>query len=1024
MSDNSSLATFKEDTNIIANQVDRFVQTMYPAYLVNVDSVSSLIENNSAVSLDAMSFFRIASCTVDKTDDVFNSINEKMEKLIAALHSVNVPVGFGVISSGGVTNLVLCIDKNENSKAVIKIVNGLLTGIEIKEFTPNFAKSPKKPQSFGLLSGVPSVVVNDEKQTFSLSTVMRALNGSDYTVLFLAKPVTSDVVQGQINELISIRDAAFAVSKRNIANSQSEANGKTNTKNVTDTEGHSDTIGGGISGGIVAPFLLSANVNYSHSTNKSHSEGYSNSISKTITEGKTISAEIQNGFALELISYADKAIERLKGCQNNGVWQTAICYSADNELSRNIIKACLNSELSKPVPDKLPMIDFEGEAKDFINQQILMPDFKKTADGTPYNPLCSLVNSSELGLLCTFPVDSVPDFEMRQAKQFPLVRNEQSEVEQIGFVCDGERKIDNMPFSFSLGDLNKHTFVCGITGSGKTTTVKKILTTANKPYLVIEPAKREYRNLSAKKTVYTFGKPELNCPQINPFYIMPGVSPQAHIDFLKDLFIASFSFYGPMPYILEKCLHNVYKNRGWDLTLGFHPLLADTKHIDKLYERDYVEKQYAEKAHRYLFPTMQDLKNEVERYVSQEMKYDGEVSGNIKTAIKVRLENLCVGTKGYMFNTHECLDMDSIMKSNAVFELEGLADDADKAFSVGLILVLISEYRQTQGATNKDLNHLLVIEEAHRLLKNVNTERISEDMGNPKGKAVDHFTNIIAEMRSYGQGVIVAEQIPSKLAPDVIKNTSNKIVHRIVSIDDQQIIANTIGLSADDAIQIGTMKTGYALCHKEGMTLPVSVCIDKVADVTATDDTMYVGKIKERMPKILLSRVDEVLGNRPEAKEIAYRFLNTALAEDTDLLISSVTTARKMLRNILRQNNPGISFESDLPNVIPDFLARSVIKFLICGIYAADTLPDDNFYELFVKFVDTKDNEFGAEIKKQLKALYGNQDTGKFARRIVAGDILLRSNGKFDIESSIKSYFIEISAPNYQDIFNQIQRGR
>lgn len=1029
MSDNSRLATFQEDTNIIANQVDRFVQTMYPAYLVNVDSVSSLIENNSAVALDAMSFFRIASCTVDKTDDVFKNINEKMEKLIAALHSVNVPVGFGVISSSGVTNLVLCINKNENSKAVIKIVNGLLSGVEIKEFAPNFAKSPKRPQSFGLLSGVPSVVVNDEKQTFSLSTVMRALNGSDYTVLFLAKPVTSDVVQHQINELISIRDAAFAVSKRNIANSHSIAYGKSHTDNVSDSKSHSDT--GGASAGIMFPFatkkisgLLSFGLNYSHTWTRTHSEGYSDTVSQTITKGGTISGEIQNGFALELIGYADKAIERLKGCQNNGVWQTAICYSADSELSRNIIKACLNSELSKPVPDKLPMIDFEGNAKDFKNQQLLMPDFKKTANGTSYNPLCSLVNSSELGLLCTFPIDSVPDFEMRQAKQFPLVRNEQSGAKQIGFVCDCERKIDNMPFSFSLDDLNKHTFVCGITGSGKTTTVKKILTTADKPYLVIEPAKREYRNLSAKKTVYTFGKPELNCPQINPFYIMPGVSPQAHIDFLKDLFIASFSFYGPMPYILEKCLHNVYKNRGWDLTLGFHPLLADTKHIDKLYERDYIEKQYAKKAHRYLFPTMQDLKNEVERYVSQEMKYDGEVSGNIKTAIKVRLENLCVGTKGYMFNTHEYLDMDSIMKSNVVFELEGLADDADKAFSVGLMLVLISEYRQTQGATNKELNHLLVIEEAHRLLKNVNTERTSEDMGNPKGKAVDHFTNIIAEMRSYGQGVIVAEQILSKLVPDVIKNTSNKVVHRIVSVDDQQIIANTIGLSAEDAIHIGTMKTGYALCHKEGMTLPVSVCIDKVADVTATDDTMYIGKIKERMPKILLSRVDEVLGNRPEAKEIAYRLLNTALTEDTDLLISSVTTARKMLRNILRQNNPGISFESDLPNAIPDFLARSIIKFLICGIYAADTLPDDNFYELLVKFIDTKDNEFGAKIKKQLKALYSNQDTGKFARRIVAGDILLRSSGKFDIESSIKSYFIEISAPNYQDIFNQIQRGR
>ena len=72
--------------------------------------------------------------------------------------------------------------------------------------------------------------------------------------------------------------------------------------------------------------------------------------------------------------------------------------------------------------------------------------------------------------------------------------------------------------------------------SGKTTTVKKILIEARKPFLVIESAKKEYRNLATDTEVYTFGKPEINAPQINPFYILPGVSPQVHIDYLKDLF--------------------------------------------------------------------------------------------------------------------------------------------------------------------------------------------------------------------------------------------------------------------------------------------------------------------------------------------------------------------------------------------------------------------------------------------------------------------------------------------------------
>lgn len=113
------------------------------------------------------------------------------------------------------------------------------------------------------------------------------------------------------------------------------------------------------------------------------------------------------------------------------------------------------------------------------------------------------------------------------------------------------------------------------------------------------------------------------------------------------------------------------------------------------------------------------------------------------------------------------------------------------------------------------MQHLLVIEIAHRLLKNVETERQLNSEGNPKGKAVEHFTNMIAEMRSYGQGVIVAEQIPTKLAPDVIKNSSTKIVQRIVSPTITQTIANTIGITGDDAIQLGSLETGFAYCHKE-----------------------------------------------------------------------------------------------------------------------------------------------------------------------------------------------------------------
>lgn len=137
--------------------------------------------------------------------------------------------------------------------------------------------------------------------------------------------------------------------------------------------------------------------------------------------------------------------------------------------------------------------------------------------------------------------------------------------------------------------MNKHTFVCGITGSGKTNTVKRILESVDKPFMVIEPAKKEYRNIQKEVNVYTLGRPEINCIKLNPFYIMPGISPQQHIDLLKDLFSASFALYGPMPYILEKCLYNIYLKKGWNLTLGFHPCLAGENGNVDLFDEDIIK---------------------------------------------------------------------------------------------------------------------------------------------------------------------------------------------------------------------------------------------------------------------------------------------------------------------------------------------------------------------------------------------------------------------------------------------------
>src|SRR5690606_6638021 len=139
--------------------------------------------------------------------------------------------------------------------------------------------------------------------------------------------------------------------------------------------------------------------------------------------------------------------------QNNGVWQTAISYSGDSDVSRNIIKACLNGELSKPDQDKLPLLEFQPHS---TGEMLRIPKF---LGSDIENRLCSYINAAELGLLCTVPTESVPDFELRIEKTFPLSRSIiNSSSVKVGYIADGKKAIKNMPFALSFLDLNKDTF--------------------------------------------------------------------------------------------------------------------------------------------------------------------------------------------------------------------------------------------------------------------------------------------------------------------------------------------------------------------------------------------------------------------------------------------------------------------------------------------------------------------------------------------------------------------------------------
>ncbi|MEV4674585.1 ATP-binding protein [Actinomadura sp. NPDC049382] len=379
----------------------------------------------------------------------------------------------------------------------------------------------------------------------------------------------------------------------------------------------------------------------------------------------------------------------------------------------------------------------------------------------------------------------------------------------LGRVLDRDRR-EVGSLSLPLPSLNRHTFVCGATGSGKSQTIRSLLTAASAaglPWLVVEPAKAEYRAMAsrlaaagapgAEVVAIRPGDAEAIAAGINP--LEPALGPdgrpfplQTHADLVRALFLAAFEADEPFPQVLSAALTRCYERLGWDLALG-EPAVPGT-------------------SPRY--PTLADLQSVAEQVVS-DIGYGQEITDNVRGFIRVRLSSLRLGTTGRFFEGGHPIDFDALLARNVVFEIEDVGDDRDKAFLMGTVLVrLVEHLRLRQGGGGPaGLRHLTVFEEAHRLL------RRSEQAG-PAAHAVETFASLLAEIRAYGEGLVVAEQIPSKLVPDVIKNTAVKIVHRLPARDDRDAVGATMNITEAQSQFLVTLTPGEGAVFTDGMDFP------------------------------------------------------------------------------------------------------------------------------------------------------------------------------------------------------------
>ena len=200
------------------------------------------------------------------------------------------------------------------------------------------------------------------------------------------------------------------------------------------------------------------------------------------------------------------------------------------------------------------------------------------------------------------------------------------------------------------------------------------------------------------------------------------------------------------------------------------------------------------------------------RKVTDTLGYSGEVRDNIEAASIRRAEQLAAGVSASAYLTSQPNDIARLLDRPVILELKSLGSGDEQSAMMALLLNALTEHYQAVRGASRGLKHVTVIEEAHRLLTRPQGGRAQEE-GQAKEKAAEAFANTLAENRKYGEGMIIAEQIPTKLVVDALKNTNLKVMHRLTAEDDRNELGETMGFDEAQKRFATRLRTGEALIY-------------------------------------------------------------------------------------------------------------------------------------------------------------------------------------------------------------------
>lgn len=726
---------------------------------------------------------------------------------------------------------------NFNGSVLERLKNNTIRDVIIggaKKFTE--AQSEKGSLA-GVIVGIPSVnekEAGSSKDFQGMDRLINSMLGQNWRLAIVCEPVTTAEVIRMQADIYDLYNRLYVSSK--LTRQKSVNDGKTITfgENTSETRsknwGTSKSDTHGTNRGRQSSSTSSGSSDsHTYATNDGASEskttGKNSSTSVNKGSSDAVTVEMANKHAMELMKYIDEELlERIRLGISKGMYNTSVFYMADRPSYANRLKNAVISLFQGNKSTHSPLIAKElspddvvkGILGDYQNQMEDVTDLHLSKDipilyGRPYQNgvigLSTLLTLQEVSLLAGLPQQEVPGLSLVEGVEFGLNARKSSESIHLGNVVQRGRVLEKVPFDLNRKSISKHVFIAGVTGSGKTTTCHRLLEEAGMPFMVIEPAKTEYRTLInhpnfSDVTVFTLGNETVAPFRLNPFEIVEGENISSHIDMIKATFTAAFPMEGSMPQMLEEAIYLSYEKKGWDIENNRHKRISDPFHTDEP-----------------CYPVISDLLNNMSEVVKAK-NFGDRMQSEYLGSLVSRLSNLTVGAKGRMLNCDRSIDFSYLADHNVILELEDLKNPEDKSLFMGFILSRLSAVIKNKHKQNPDYKHVTLVEESHRLLSKVEYG----DSGSKK-TSVETFTDLLAEVRKYGEGLIIVDQIPNKLAPDVLKNTNTKIVHRIFARDDKEAIGDTMMMDDKQKEFLSSLPIGHTIIFAENTDRPVHVAI-------------------------------------------------------------------------------------------------------------------------------------------------------------------------------------------------------